>query len=375
MKRFSKATSFIALALAALTFGGCAILDGTYYIEKGTFAGVDLAAKNGISFEDASYTDVSLDEQTTTDEPNFTEESGDSFRMRVYQQMNVYPDKDNPIPGDILPNDTIVVLKDVGDDVWMEAYSTEGEFLGYVKDGFMRTIPEASGVYAELPIEYGKAKDYSETYWDCYSHLVDLRKYFRCYVSTLTDKDEEIDWTQYDLKISMKLSTDDTTIKEPFYRRNLAMLQYDLLPKLKRAIDIFAEKGYTIVIYDAYRPTSVQQKWFDVVKVHAWVANPQIGLGGVHDRGCAIDMSLIDEDGKELEFATPMHTFTLESSRNNQNMSKEARKNMDYMTEVMVSCGFTYIDSEWWHFQDVNTKDYLHTDHPIDSIPLVSSEN
>jgi len=375
MRRLGKAAALCALILAAQSTGGCAILDGTYYVERGTFAGVDLAAENGITFEDASYTvtDISTEPEKAA-VPNFTEGDNGSFRMRVYQQMNVYDTINSTIPSTILTNDTIVILTDFGDEVWMQAHSTDGEFLGFVKDGFLRAIPESCEVYAELPIEYGKAKDYSETYWDCYSHLVDVRKYFRCYVSTLDDN-EDVDWENYDLKISMKLSTDDTTIGEPFYRRNLCMLQYDLLPKLKRAMDIFAEDGYKIIIYDAYRPTSVQQRWFDVVKVHAWVANPQIGLGGVHDRGTAIDMSLIDKDGKELEFATPMHTFTVESSRHSKTMSEEARKNMDYMTEVMTSCGFTYIDSEWWHFQDVNTKDYLPTDHPIDSIPLVPSDD
>jgi D-alanyl-D-alanine dipeptidase len=40
----------------------------------------------------------------------------------------------------------------------------------------------------------------------------------------------------------------------------------------------------------------------------------------------------------------------------------------------MVSCGFDIINSEWWHFQDVNTLYYLPTDHPIDEIPLVVTE-
>ena len=55
-------------------------------------------------------------------------------------------------------------------------------------------------------------------------------------------------------------------------------------------------------------------------------------------------------------------------------MSAAARRNVDYMTEVMVSCGFDYINSEWWHFQDTEIESYLPTDHPIDEIPLVAAE-
>ena len=69
------------------------------------------------------------------------------------------------------------------------------------------------------------------------------------------------------------------------------------------------------------------------------------------------------------------YTFTDAAARDNAEMTDTARANMDYMARVMVSCGFTYINSEWWHFQCVNTKNYLPTDHPIDEIPLVPSEN
>ena len=230
-----------------------------------------------------------------------------------------------------------------------------------------------SEVYGELPVEYGMARTNANTYVKAYSHLVDVGKYFKAFYST-SELSGAADFSEYDLVVSMKLSTSDTSIGKPFYKKNLCMVQYDLLPMLKKAVDMFAKDGYRIVIYDAYRPTSVQQRWFDVVKVHKWVANPAIGMGGVHDRGTALDISLIDTNGNLLEMPTPMHTFTEESARNSPTMTETARNNMNYMLNVMVQCGFTYINSEWWHFQDVDTQYYLPTDHPIDEIPLVPSE-
>ena len=265
------------------------------------------------------------------------------------------------------------MLREIEGTRWAEVYYAEGPLMGYAKDGFMHTIAEQSAVYAELPIEYGMAKTNQETYVSAYSHLVDIRKYFNVYSSTDT-LSPNVDYSQYDVIVSMKLSTNDTSIGQPFYDSNICMVQYDILPMLKKAIDMFKEDGYVMVIYDAYRPTSVQQRWFDVVRVHKWVANPAIGMGGVHDRGTAVDISLVDFSGKELEFPTPMHTFTEESARSSETMTATARKNMNYMLEIMRNCGFTYINSEWWHFQDVNTQYYLPTDHPIDTIPLVPSE-
>ena len=111
-----------------------------------------------------------------------------------------------------------------------------------------------------------------------------------------------------------------------------------------------------------------------MVRQHKWVADPSRGMGGVHDRGTALDISIIDKSGKPVEMPTPMHTFTEAASRLSTTMTDTARKNMNYLKEVMVSCGFDIINSEWWHFQDVNTVYYLPTDHPIDEIPLVVTE-
>lgn len=311
--------------------------------------------------------------QDETNEKNFTD-GPDSFRMRVYGSMDIYPTVGAAKAGSTLKDGTVVILTELENSTqWVEISDANGKKLGYAKDGFMHAIDQDCTVYAELPIEYGKAKTNEDTYVNAYSHLVDVRKYFRTYETT-EEAYGGLDLKNIDIIISMKLSTNETTIKEPFYNRNLCMLQYDILPMLKEAIELFRKDGYTVIIYDAYRPTSVQQRWFDVVRVHKWVADPSRGMGGVHDRGTAIDMSLIDKDGNLLEMPTPMHTFTEASSRLSPDMTETARANMDYMKEIMVSCGFTYINSEWWHFQDVNTKYYLPTDHPIDSIPMLVSE-
>ncbi len=296
-----------------------------------------------------------------------------TFPMTVYDGLDIYKTKTSQYPYNTLSDGTKVLLEEPESaSEWATVYNTDGVLLGYTKEGFLHALSDGVKVYAELPIERGVARTNTGEMIEAYSHLVDVRKYFRAYESK-DPSNEGVDLSGYDIKISMKLSTSDTSIGEPFYDSNLCLLQYDTVQKLMRAVEIFAKDGYKIVIYDAYRPTSVQQRWFDVVRVHKWVANPSVGMGGIHDRGTAIDMSLIDSEGKEIEMPTPMHTFTDASARNSAAMSDTARANMEYMTNVMVSVGFTYINSEWWHFQCVNTKNYLPTDHPIDEIPLVPS--
>ena len=295
----------------------------------------------------------------------------ESFPMRVYGSMTLY-DAIGGAQKSALTDGEEILLREL-EGGWAEISDRSGRKLGYAKDGFEHALGENSAVYAVLPVEYGMAKTNQETYVLAYSHLVDIRRYF----NTAECRDEEfssLDLDGVDFVISMKLSTDGTSIGEPFYHRNLCLLQYDLLPMMRKAAERFREDGCTIVIYDAYRPTSVQQRWFDVIRVHKWVADPSIGMGGVHDRGTAVDISLIDRNGNLLEMPTPMHTFTEESARNSPSMTQTARDNMNYMLSVMLDCGFTYINSEWWHFQDVNTKYYLPTDHPLDEVPLAVME-
>ena len=368
-RKYMLTAAFLAVTLGSASCGSA------YYVESGAYKNFDVAADAGVefpaeAFDFGDFAESAPDEETSV--PNFVGDEN-SFEMRVVDKMPVYKAIGDTLPTKTLYSGSTVILGTTDDPDWCSVTATSGQLVGYTNEGFLRAINEDCDAFGELPIEYGKARTLQNTYVDAYSHLVDVGKYLKCYYST-NPSNEGVDLSQYDLKISMKLSTDETSIGEPFYHRNLCMLQYDTLQMLKKAIEKFRADGYTIVIYDAYRPTSVQQRWFDVIRVHKWVADPSRGYGGVHDRGVAIDMSLIDRDGNELEMPTPMHTFTDESARSNDNMTEEARKNMDYMTYIMQSCGFSYINSEWWHFQDKNVAYYLPTDHPIDDIPLVPSE-
>lgn len=375
-----RTVAVVLLAAAAFTLFSCGNDEhcAEYYLaENRTSSDFDLREYLGISFSGA---ELSLEEkkpeikkQNTGNSANFDGKTSGNV-MRVYGGMKIYSKIGDGKVKDTLREGTIVYLTETEEDKsWCEVKNTDRTIIGYTNEGYMKAIDDDCGMYAELPIEYGDARTNSGTMVHAYSNLVDVRKYFKTLETYETDF-SRIDLRDVELVISMKLATNETTIGEPFYNRNLCMLQYDVLPMLRKAVEMFKKEGCTVIIYDAYRPTSVQQKWFDVVKVHKWVADPSIGMGGVHDRGTAMDISLIGPDGKLLEMPTPMHTFTEASARNSASMTAMARKNMDYMKDVMVACGFSYINSEWWHFQDKNTQYYLPTDHPIDDIPLIVSE-
>ena len=132
----------------------------------------------------------------------------------------------------------------------------------------------------------------------------------------------------------------------------IPLLEKHTADLLYKAYQTFLEDGYLLKIYDAYRPLSAQFALYDIVQDSRFIADPN-NWGSWHQRGRAVDISLVDmETGEELEMPTPMHTFALSASRTrSRTWSEEARKNVDYMTQVMTNAGFGIIDTEWWHFE------------------------
>ncbi len=347
------------MAVLTLTLTGCSTrANGYYYYEKKSFENYNLSALSADKPEAAvADPDALLGDRITGRVP---QNAGTSQNEAVYHKATVNIPLKNVYAAS-LPSSRVVEVLTRGEEIEVAYYTDlfwmvkkRGVFLGYCEaDGIYSGIWD--NYYAYLPEESGMARNADGEMVAAASHLVDVRLY--------TDK----------FVIKMKLATDATSIGEPFYNRNLCMLQYDTLQKLIMAAEMFEKEGYRIVIYDAYRPTSVQQRWFDVIRVHKWVADPSIGMGGIHDRGTAIDMTLMDKDGVEMDMPTAVHTLTEASSRYAA-MTDVQKQNINYMTNIMVQCGFDYIRSEWWHFQDTNTVNYLPTDHPIDEIPLVYME-
>ena len=358
LSKYIRLAAVLAAAALLVPLSGCATrANGGYYYENHSFRNFDIRSLHGDA-EDAALTDVkniSLITQDSTSGNTSVKTEEEAFHPATVdgKMLNVY----------VSPTKSSRVAMNLGIGEEIELAYYNNAFLQVKKQGVLLGYCEAGGVYSGvwdnyygfLPEESGMAKNKDSVLVPATSHLVDVRLY--------TDK----------LEIKMKLATNGTSIGEPFYHRNLCMLQEDTLVKLLEAVELFEADGYKVVIYDAYRPTSVQQRWFDVVRVHKWVADPSIGMGGIHDRGVAVDMTLMDKNGVELDMPTAMHTFTDAASRWAK-MTSTQRKNVDYMTDIMTRCGFTYINSEWWHFQDSLIENYLPTDHPIDEIPLTYME-
>ncbi len=117
--------------------------------------------------------------------------------------------------------------------------------------------------------------------------------------------------------------------------------------------------GYRLKICDAARPMSVQKRMFDKVKGTSksnYVSNPARG-GGLHNYGPAVDITIVDSEGKELPMGTPVDHLGPESNIDNEQalvdrgaITTEERRNRQLLRRVMRAGGFMTLRSEWWHF-------------------------
>lgn len=108
------------------------------------------------------------------------------------------------------------------------------------------------------------------------------------------------------------------------------------------------KQNLRIIIYDCYRPISLQQKMYDIVQNPDYVAHPK--NGSKHNRGCAVDVGLADFDGKPLNMGTQFDDFSEKAHYANTRPNSQERKNRKILRDLMLEAKFLPYEKEWWHF-------------------------
>jgi D-alanyl-D-alanine dipeptidase len=108
-------------------------------------------------------------------------------------------------------------------------------------------------------------------------------------------------------------------------------------------------KGLGLKIFDAYRPYSVTEKFWELVKDERYVANPAKGSG--HNRGIAVDLTIINlKTGEELKMGTGFDNFSDTAHQNFTALPEDILQNRVLLKTIMEKYGFKALDTEWWHF-------------------------
>jgi len=105
---------------------------------------------------------------------------------------------------------------------------------------------------------------------------------------------------------------------------------------------------------------------WEILPDSRYVANP--ANGSRHNRGAAVDVTLVDSTGTELSMPTEFDDFTERARQNYKNLSAEVRRNRWILKSIMEKYGFSAIDSEWWHYDLKGWEIYPVTDLSFEDI-------
>jgi D-alanyl-D-alanine dipeptidase len=153
------------------------------------------------------------------------------------------------------------------------------------------------------------------------------------------------------IKLDIRYATNRNFLSTPVYEEARAFMQRPAAEAVARASQKLHEKGFGLMIYDAYRPWYVTKIFWDATppENHKFVADP--AEGSRHNRGCAVDLTLYDlKTGEAVPMTGLYDEMSERSYPNYKGGTEEERRNRETLRSAMEAEGFTVYEYEWWHF-------------------------
>ena len=168
-----------------------------------------------------------------------------------------------------------------------------------------------------------------------------------------------------DLKYNTKSNFTGKTVRG--YKSNTAILSNEASNALINAQNDFKKLGYSLILFDAYRPQSAVDFFFewskdlnDTINKNSYYPNinkSQLFAQGYiakksgHSRGSTVDVSLVDlSTMKQIDMGSIYDYFGIRSSTFYPNISDSQKNNRMILYNVMINNGFKNYSKEWWHF-------------------------
>jgi D-alanyl-D-alanine dipeptidase len=165
------------------------------------------------------------------------------------------------------------------------------------------------------------------------------------------------------IRLELRYATADNFTHQKIYPVARCLLRRDVAERLGRVQAALATSGMALKLWDCYRPLAVQRTFWALVHDARYVADPK--KGSRHNRGAAVDLTLVDATGRELDLGTTFDDFSPRAHRDASGLSAEARRNRALLDEAMAKEGFVGLPTEWWHFDAPGWQRY-----PIADLPL-----
>lgn len=160
-----------------------------------------------------------------------------------------------------------------------------------------------------------------------------------------------VDLARFDARLALDIryAGANNFTGRPVYPEAAAWLQHQAAMALVRAHDRIQSLGCTLLVLDAYRPWHVTRDFWEAYpEYREFIADP--AAGSVHNRGCAVDVSLADGLGRELPMPSGYDEFGERAYPDYAGGNAGRRANRDVLRAAMEAEGFTVHPREWWHF-------------------------
>lgn len=155
-----------------------------------------------------------------------------------------------------------------------------------------------------------------------------------------------------DIYVELRYATENNFTGVKIYDFTEAYLRYGTVKKLAQVQKELKQQGYSLKIWDAYRPFEAQQKLWEVYPDPNYVANPANGMKK-HNLGGTVDITMVAADGSVISMPTEFDDFSLKADRNYSDIEdEEAVKNVMILQNAMENNGFTGYQGEWWDYSD-----------------------
>ena len=171
------------------------------------------------------------------------------------------------------------------------------------------------------------------------------------------------------IRLDVRYATTRNFLSTPVYSSGQAFLQRPAAEALLRAHRELLPQGYGLLIFDGYRPWYITKIFWDATPPdkHEFVANP--AEGSRHNRGCAVDLSMYDlKTGREVEMTGGYDEMSPRSYPTYTGGTAEQRARRDLLRREMEKQGFTVFESEWWHFDYRDWRQYAIQNIPFEEI-------
>ncbi len=146
----------------------------------------------------------------------------------------------------------------------------------------------------------------------------------------------------------LRYATANNFLKEKVYDCAECYTRVKTAKALIAANKEFKSRGVKIKFFDCYRPNSVQYQMWKIVPNPQYVADPV--KGSIHNKGGAVDITLVSLEGMDLDMGTDFDFFGRKAYHDNHDLPQEILENRKLLKETMEQHGFWSVRTEWWHY-------------------------